>query len=89
MGLEEQLAKVREEFARTAPEEKVALYQANVDELRSTVPLSNAVKLVRTTVEGVSFSCARLFRQMLSTLEVRLSSHPDRLIGHIAAQAAP
>lgn len=43
MGLEQQLAAFKAEFARTAPAGRVALYEAKIDELRASFALETAV----------------------------------------------
>ena len=45
MGLEQQLADFRAEFGKTASKERIALYEAKIEELRSGFPLSRAVKV--------------------------------------------
>lgn len=43
MGLEQQLAAFRAEFARTAPAGRVALYEAKIEELRASFALKAAI----------------------------------------------
>jgi len=45
MGLEQDIAAYRAEFARTAPAERQALYEAKVEELRASFAIENAVGL--------------------------------------------
>jgi hypothetical protein len=43
MGLEQQLAAFKAEFARTAPAGRAALYEVKIDELRASFALESAV----------------------------------------------
>lgn len=43
MGLEQQIAAYRAEFARTAPPERQALYEAKIEELRASFAIENAI----------------------------------------------
>jgi peroxiredoxin len=43
MGLEQQLAEFREEFARTAPAGRPALYEAKIEELRASFAMEKAL----------------------------------------------
>jgi len=43
MGLSQQIAAYRAEFARTAPPERQALYEAKIEELRASFAIENAI----------------------------------------------
>ena len=45
MGLEHQLAEFRAEFARTAPAGRPALYEAKIEELRSSFAMEKALSV--------------------------------------------
>jgi peroxiredoxin len=72
MELDQELAAFRAEYERTAPAERVALYDAKVEELRATFPIGNVLAVGQQPPEFVLPSASG---RMVSLSEVLREGH--------------